>query len=349
MQNLRMVTKGGSGPRLRELGETCGRTVHRCVERAGVHMSSDRLTWKTGEKVDRVSTLKLLLSAVEMGSISGAAKQHGLSSTSASRRLMELEADMGVRLLERTTRYVAPTEAGRRFCDRIAPSVMELDLAAREAAEDPDLPSGALQVVARRSFAMKHLTPLLPGFLRAHPRMTMDLRLTEAVDIAPGKGVDLVIRLGAPAEKSLVSHTLASGRRVLAASPGYLARAGAPRRIVDLAEHACLTYRRGEAEPVWIFETPEGRRELAVQGPLRSTNGEVLREAALAGMGLVLLPAWMIGADLAAGRLIACLPEVSGWPNGFDREIVAVHRRLTPTPRKITAFIAYLTARSFED
>lgn len=297
---------------------------------------------------DRLSTLRLLVSTIELGSISGAARRHGLSTTSASRRLMELEDDVGVRLLDRTTRYVTPTEAGQRLCERAGPLVTGLDRALREAAEDQHVPSGTLRVLARRSFAVRHIAPLLPGFLADHPGVSVDLHLTETVDIAPGEEIDLVIRLGTPAEKTLVAHELASGRRILAASPDYLARAGMPSQIEDLASHDCLTYRRAETEPVWVFETPEGRREVPVRGPLRTTNGEVLREAALAGLGLVLLPAWMIGRDVAAGRLVSCLGDMSAWPAGFDREIVAVHRRTEPLSPKIAAFVAYLTGHRFE-
>lgn len=298
--------------------------------------------------MDRLSTLKVFVSAVDAGSISRAARRHGLSTTSASRRLMELEHELGVRLLDRTTRYVAPTEAGRRLRDRVAPLVAGLDLAIREAGEDPHAPSGTLRILARRSFAMLHIAPLLPEFIAAHPRVAVDLHLTETVEIAPGEEVDLVIRLGAPGEKTLVSHKLASGRRILAGSPDYLARAGMPAGIEELAAHDCLTYRRAEAEPVWVFEMPSGRRELAVRGPLRATNGEVLREAAIAGLGLVLLPAWLISDDVAAGRLVRCLQQITAWPSGFNREIVAVHRRIDPLPAKIAAFLAHLAGRRFE-
>jgi DNA-binding transcriptional LysR family regulator len=299
-------------------------------------------------KIDRLSTLKVFVSAVDAGSISRAAHRHGLSTTSASRRLMELEQELGVRLLDRTTRYVAPTEAGRRLRDRVAPLVAGVELALREVGEDLHLPSGTLRILARRSFAMLHIAPLLPKFLAAHPNVAVDLQLTEAVEIVPGEDVDLVVRLGAPVEKTLVSHRLASGRRILAASPDYLARAGMPAEVEDVGAHDCLTYRRAETGPVWIFETPAGLRELQVRGPLRATNGEVLREAAVAGLGLILLPAWMIASDIAAGRLVRCLPQVVAWPSGFDREIAAVHRRVEPVPAKIAAFMSHLEGRRFE-
>lgn len=302
--------------------------------------------------MDRLSTLKLFVSAVDLGSISGAGRAYGLSTTGASRRIQELEAQLGVRLLDRTTRTVTPTEAGRRLHERISTLLSGIDAALRDASETADRPVGLLRVLARRSFGMLHITPMLPRFLAAHPGITVDLELTERVDIAPGDGVDVAIRLGAPAGKSLLAYPLATGARVLCASPRYVARHGAPATVEALAAHACLTYRRAHEPPLWVFEGAgpgdARRQEVAVDGPLRATNGEVLRAAAIAGLGLALLPLWMVADDIAAGRLVRCLDRVRAWPAGFDSEIVAVHRRSEPIPAKIGAFITHLLAHGIE-
>ncbi|MDJ0389072.1 LysR family transcriptional regulator [Roseomonas sp. E05] len=295
--------------------------------------------------MDRLTALRLFLCAVERRGISGAGRALGLSSTAASKGLQDLEAELGVRLLNRTTRHLAPTEAGEALYRRLAPLLGELDGALRETRELQDRPRGMLRVLARRSFALLHVVPSLRGFREAFPEVSLDLALTELPDIAPANGVDLVIRHGLPAEKSLVGHPLASARRILCASPAYLARRPPPRRPQDVLAHDCLGYRR-EAEPVvWIFDAPQGRQVLEVVGPLRSNSGEALRQAALDGLGLVLLPEWMVGADLAAGRLVACLPEIAAHPAGFDAPIYAIHARAEPVPAKVTAFVAHLRAR----
>ncbi len=295
--------------------------------------------------MDRLTALRLFLRAIEAGSISGAGRGLGLSSTAASRGLQELEAELGVRLLGRTTRHLTPTEAGSALYRRLAPLLGELDAALGEARELQDRPRGTLRVLARRSFALLHVVPGLPAFLAAFPEVALDLALTEMPDIMPANGVDLVIRLGLPAEKSVVGHRLAPARRMLCASPAYLACRGAPARPEGLREHHCLGYRR-EAEPIiWVFETPRGRLSLEGAGPRRSNSGEVLRQAALDGLGLALLPEWMVGADIAAGRLVACLPGIPAFPAGYEAEIFAVHARAAPLPAKITAFLAHLTAR----
>ncbi len=294
--------------------------------------------------MDRLTALRLFLRALDRGAIAAAGRSLGLSSTAASRTLRELEDALGLRLLDRTTRHVAPTEAGRRLAARVAPLLESLDAALAEARETQEEATGTLRVVARRSYALRHVVPRLAAFRAAHPRVEVDLSLTEQTGLVPGSGVDLVIRLGLPAGKSFIGHRLASGRRILCASPSYLARHGAPASPEDLRRHACLAYRQEEEPPVWVFTTPAGRREIEVTGPFRSNSGEALRSAALDGVGLVLLPEWMVGEDVAAGRLAALLEGLAAWPERYQAEIYAVHVRADRMPAKIAAFVAQLLA-----
>jgi DNA-binding transcriptional LysR family regulator len=297
---------------------------------------------------DRLSTLRLFATIVELRSISAAARAHGISTTTGSRRMQELEAELGATLLDRTTRSLAPTEAGQRLLDRIAAPLNTLATALREAGETQTEPCGTLRVLARRSYAMRHVRPILPEFLKANPLVTVDLELTERVDIAPGDAVDIVIRLGNPHEKSLIARRLASDDRILCASPGYISRHGSPTEIEDLTRHACLTYRRAHEAARWVFEQGRDRNRvsIAIDGPLRATNGEVLRDGALADLGIVLLPGWMVADDVEAGRLVRLLPEFRAWPAGFNDEIFIAYRRSEHTPAKITAFVEALAPAS---
>lgn len=133
----------------------------------------------------------------------------------------------------------------------------------------------------------------------------------------------MMIRLGCPAEKSLVATRLASDRHVLCASPSYLARVPPPTRPDDLERHDCLTYRREYEPALWVFDAQGRRQEVAVAGPLRSNSGEVLRQAAMDGMVLAMLPEWMVAGDLSAGLLLPCLPALRAYPAGYQAEIYA--------------------------
>lgn len=299
--------------------------------------------------MDRLTALRLFLRVLDRGAIAAAGRSLGLSSTAASRTLRDLEDALSLRLLDRTTRHVAPTEAGRRLAARIAPLLEGLDAAMTEAREMHEDATGTLRIVARRSYALRHVVPRLSAFRAAHPRVEVDLSLTEQTGLVPGSGVDLVIRLGLPPGKSFVGHRLASGRRILCGSPGYLARQGAPASPDDLLRHACLAYRQEEEAPVWVFTTPAGRREIEVTGPFRSNSGEALRRAALDGLGLVLLPEWMVGDDVAAGRLSPLLGGLAAWPEHYEAEIYAVHARTKRLPAKTAAFVAHLLATHYPD
>lgn len=292
--------------------------------------------------MDLLAALRLFVRVVERSSISGAGRSLGLSATAASRQVQELEAKLRARLLQRTTRSVVPTEAGRLLFERAGPLLDELDGVLRQAGDLHREPSGLLRVVVRRSFGLLHVVPAVAGFRAAYPRVDVELVLTETMDLLPNSGADLVIRLGRPDEKSYEATCLASDRRVLCASPAYLARVPVPTDPGDLGRHDCLTYRREYEPTVWVFEDQDRRREVAVTGPLRSNSGEVLRQAALDGLGLVLLPDWMVRHDVAAGRLVPCLPGCRAFPVGYQAEIYAVHARGGAVPAKVSAFVTHL-------
>jgi DNA-binding transcriptional LysR family regulator len=291
--------------------------------------------------MDQLAALRLLVHVARCKSISSAGRALGLSTTTASRRLQDLEATLEVRLVDRTTRSLALTEAGERLLARSAGMLDELQSAFAEARELKNTPSGTLRVMARRSFGLMHVAPVLPGFRAAYPQVAIDLALTEDTELAPGRGIDLVIRLGAPEDKTVVAHKLTSADRRLCASPSYLARAGIPSAPADLGRHDCLTYRRAAEPAIWTFRKGRVERSVSVSGSLQSNSGEVLRGAAVAGLGLVLLPDWMVARDLAGERLRSCLDVYEAFPPLYRAPIYAVHRR-GEVAAKIPVFIAHL-------
>ncbi len=296
--------------------------------------------------MDMLATLRLFQQVVERGSITGAGRALGLSATAASRQMQELEAALQARLLNRTTRSVSATEAGQHLFERVGPLLEDLDGALRSAGDQHGQPAGTLRVVARRSFGILHVAPAIAGFHARFPRVSVELTLTEVMDLRPSSGVDVVIRLGRPDEKSLASTRLAADRRVLCASPAYLTRVAPPATPADCARHACLAYHREYEPALWVFEESGRRSEVAVSGPLRSNSGEVLHRAALDGLGLALLPEWMVAGDIEAGRLQPCLPDLRAYPAGYQAEIYAVHAKGEFVSAKITAFVTHLAGQT---
>lgn len=292
--------------------------------------------------MDQLAALRLFVHIARLRSISAAARALGVSTTAASKRLQDLEADLKTRLVDRTTRQLALTEAGQRLFARAVDVLGALDTAFTEARELEHVPMGTLRIVARRSFGMQQVAPALPAFRAAYPLIGLDLTLTEELDLMPGGGIDIAIRMGAPADKSVVAHQLTSADRRLCASPAYYERAGVPRTPAELARHDCLTYRRAAEPAIWTFQDVRGQvAMIPVGGSLQSNSGEVLRAAATAGLGLVLLPDWLVRSDLESGALRTCLEEYAASAPPYREAIFAVHRR-GDVAAKITAFVAHL-------
>ncbi len=292
--------------------------------------------------MDRLLALQLFARIIERGTISAAGRSLGLSKTAASKRLQDLETQLNTRLLNRTTRHVSATEAGLSLYERIIPMIRDVEVVLEQISESSDKPSGVLRVLARRSFGMLHILPALPSFRALYPDLSVDLRLTETVDIGPSDGVDIAIRLGRPDEKSLEAERLTSDKRILCASPEYFDRCPPPKHKHDLDRHECLTYGQDAEPAVWVFEDAEGRRDLRVTGAIRSNSGEVLRQAALDGLGLAVLPEWMVASDIAGGGLMSCLTSIRVYPAGYSAEIFAVYMRDVLRPMKVNAFIDHL-------
>ena len=292
--------------------------------------------------MDRFQALQLFARVIERGTISAAGRSLGLSKTAASKRLQDLEADLNIRLLNRTTRHVSATEAGQSLYERVVPMIRDMESVLEQISESADRPSGVLRILARRSFGMLHIMPALPSFRALYPEVSIDLRLTETVEIAPSHGVDIAIRLGCPEEKSLEAEQLTTDRRVLCASPDYFDRCPPPKDRHDLDRHDCLTYGQDAEPAIWVFIEDAARFDMRVTGAIRSNSGEVLRRAALDGLGLAVLPEWMVAGDVAAGRLQTCLTDHRVFPAGYSAEIYAVYMRDVLRPMKVNAFIQHL-------
>jgi DNA-binding transcriptional LysR family regulator len=263
--------------------------------------------------MDRVGDISLFLQVLDLGSISAAARHMDLSVAVASQRLKRLERDLGVRLLHRTTRRLHATPEGLALARDGRALVEELALLGERLRERGGDVAGTLRVTAPASFGRQYIAPLVAGFLAAHPRLQVSLDLDDRVVDLVGAGYDLAIRIGRLDDSSLVSRRLAANEQVLCAAPDYLRRRGVPQEPGALAGHDCLllTGRDGSRD-VWRLTAADGTPlEVRVRGRFESNYGAVLREAAVAGLGISMHSVWHVYRDLAQGRLQVVLP---GYP-----------------------------------
>ncbi len=246
----------------------------------------------------------------DSGSISRAARSLRLSVPMASRHLRALEEDLGVALVRRTTRRMDLTEAGAELLPRARRLLRELD-EARHAVRPSKDASGLLVISAPVSFGLAQIAPLVPKLLEQHPKLSLEMRFDDRVVDLLGEGVDLAVRVGVPPPDSpfLVARRLATYERVVCATPAFLKKHGPVKSVDTLASLPCVIL--GGATTRWQFETLEGPKSVVVEGRVRSNNVLALRQAALAGLGVVELPRWLIVDDLRAKRLVRILEEVA--------------------------------------
>ncbi len=251
----------------------------------------------------KLDGIEAFVAIAEAGSISEAARRLRLAKSVVSERLAELERGLGAKLLQRTTRKLSLTEDGAAFRERAARILREIEEAAADLAERRGTLSGPLRLSAPVTFGRLHLGPALYSFLAAHPAIALTLDLDDRRVDAASDGYDAVIRHGAIADTRLVAWRLAPSRRVLVAAPSYLASRGTPRSLADLAAHDGIFYaNRGAAD--WRFEGASGAAVGRARARLRANNGDMMRDAAIAGLGIALLPMFAAASAIAAGELV---------------------------------------------
>ncbi|GAB0119972.1 LysR substrate-binding domain-containing protein [Acidisoma sp. 7E03] len=262
----------------------------------------------------RIEGIEAFIATVEHGSLSAAARHLRLSTSVVSERLSELERSLGARLLHRSTRRLALTEDGNAFFPRATRVMRDLAEATADIAERRGTLSGPLRIAAPVTFGRLHLGPALYPFLKAHPDVQLTLDLDDRqIDIA-SSGHDAIIRHGPIDDSRLIVWTLAESRRMLTASADYLAANGTPRTLDDLSRHRGIYYtNRGAGD--WRFHTPEGPVSIRARLSLAVNNGDMMRDAAIAGLGLAMLPAFIAGPAVKAGDLVAVPLEAAPAPD----------------------------------
>ena len=288
--------------------------------------------------MDQFKQISTFVDVVARGSLSASARTEGVAPAIIGRRLNALEQRLGVKLLRRTTRKITLTNEGEAFLDDCQRILSDLHNAELSVSERATRASGHLIVSAPAGFGRRHVAPLVPAFLAEHPEVTLTLNLNDRVVNLVGEGVDVGIRIAAQADSSLVGVKLADNQRVVVAAPSYLAEYGTPTRLEDLGHHNCLTMGTDGSQRGWSFRENGRPVLMKVGGTMSCSDGSVLHDWALAGIGLAWRSLWEVGAELAAGRLVAVLDQYAA--PGDD--IYAVYAQRQFLPVRIRTFVDFL-------
>jgi DNA-binding transcriptional LysR family regulator len=287
-------------------------------------------------QVDLVDVLSFVR-VVETGSFARAAERMSLSKPVLSRRVARLEGQLGARLLTRTARGAKPTDIGQSYFARAAGVLAELESAQEVVAQAVTQIAGPIRLTGPISFGIAHLNGALAEFARLHPKVELDIHLDDrAIDLAEG-GYDVAVRIGNLADSSLIARRIAPVRKVVVASPAYLERRGRPAHPADLSDHDILLY----ANESWRFRTPQGWESPRIAPVLRTNSGDMLFQAAEAGLGLCLLPSFIAAPGIERGTLEAVLRD-------FDPGHAALHAVMPPgraATARVRALVDFLVAR----
>lgn len=280
--------------------------------------------------MDRLAADRMFAAVVEASSFAGAAQRMGTSSGQASKLVSRLEAELGVRLLHRTTRALAPTEAGRAYYDRLRDLLDEFDALDAEVRDQGREPRGTVRLTAPLTFGTLRLAPLLADFARAHPLIGLDVQFSDRLVSLVDEGFDLAVRVGRPGDSTLVARKMAEARMVAVAAPGYLAARGRPEAPEDLSTHDCIIDTNFRDPHRWPFEG----RLIPVAGRLAFSNAGVCLTAAEAGLGVAYMPDFVAVEALQAGRVVRVLEPFEDQPLGIFA--------LTPSGRHLAAKVRVL-------
>jgi DNA-binding transcriptional LysR family regulator len=298
---------------------------------------------------DKFESLRAFTQVIVSGGFAAAARQMGLSRSAVNKLVIALENELGVQLLHRSTRVVTPTEAGLAFYDRCVEILASLEEAERSIAQLHEEPKGRLRVNAPMTFGTMYLAPALADFLGQYPDLQVQLTLNDRFIDPLEEGFDLTIRISQPLESSsLIAHRLAPVELLFCAAPSYLERYGTPDRPEQLRQHSCLHYGQIATQNQWSAIGLDGTHTIPVVGRLCSNNGEVLRDAAVRGLGIILLPRFIVEPELQQGRLQIVLPDYRAAELSMYA-IYPVNRHLSVKVRLLVDFLQQQFGRQSDD
>jgi len=290
---------------------------------------------------DVLTGMRVFTTVVDAGSFAAAADKLDLSRGMTSRYLAQIEKHLGVRLLNRTTRRLSLTEAGEDYYQRAAQVLGLVEEAEQQAARGAAEPRGTLRINAPVSFGIRHLGAALGEYLARCPQLKADLTLNDRFVDLVEEGFDVAVRIARRIDPGLVARPIARARVIACTSPAYLKKHGAPKSPADLERHNCLTYAYGGPQNTWQFARKGREVSVRVRGNLHGNNGEILGRAAVAGLGIVLQPAFLVHEHLRAGKLKRVLP---GW-EAESVTVYAVYPSRQFLAPKVRSFVDFLVER----
>lgn len=292
--------------------------------------------------MDLFRAVQVFSQVVESGGFSRAAERLGLSTTATSRQVSELESHLQTRLLNRTTRRLSLTESGQAFYGRAVQLLHDLREAEQEASRSAVTPQGTLRLTTAVTFGTRHVAPIIGDFMDRHPGVRFDVHLSDRMVDVVEEGFDLAIRVGGTGSENLVARKLGETRLMPCASREYLQRHGTPGTPQELSRHNCFTYEYAGPRSQWRFVGPDGREHaVRVAGSMHSNSGDLNAALARQGTGIAFEPDFLVGDDLAAGRLVALLPGYVAVP----APIYALYPTRRHLSAKVRLFVEYLVER----
>jgi DNA-binding transcriptional LysR family regulator len=289
--------------------------------------------------MDRLKQIETLVSVASKGSLTAAARAEGVAPAVIGRRIDGLEERLGVKLLLRTTRRITLTHEGSAFLEDCQRLLADLANAEASVSAGGVKASGHLRITAPAGFGRRHVAPLVPEFIAQHPEVSVSLNLSDRVVDIVNEGFDCAVRVGDLSDSSLVSVRLADNRRLCVAAPAYLQRAGTPQAPADLSRHECLTLSSDASQTRgWAFVVDGTLTHLRPSGRLDCSDGQVLHDWCLAGMGIAWRSTWEVEREVGAGRLVAVLDAFAAPPNG----IFAVFPQRKHLPLRVRLWIDFI-------
>jgi DNA-binding transcriptional LysR family regulator len=290
--------------------------------------------------MDKLRSMEVFVAAVDSGSFTAAAERFGISAVMVGKHVRELEQRLGAALLTRTTRRQSLTEIGRQYAEQCRAILAQIDAAERGAELLHEAPRGVLKVSCAVSFGMEWLAPMIADYLAQYPEVSIDLNLNDRMIDMVEEGFDVAVRIGPLEDSSLVARPLGPYGVVICGSPDYLARRGVPQVPADLAQHECLEFSGWVPQARWRLKGEKDARNVPLSR-LRANNSYALKQAALAGFGLVMQAEVILAQDIAAGRLVRVLDDYLPVPRPMH---LLYPRSRQPTP-KLSSFIDFMLSR----